>query len=496
MKRIAVVLSFVLLGLASAVSPPSHEIVAQPNCFSETGFCINNPAFAEYFRLRGGVRTLGYPISRSFTLDGAEVQFFQRVVLQMQGGQVNRLNILDPAVMPMTRANQSVFPAPDPAIAAQAPRVGAPDYARQVVEFVRRVAPDTWNGQPVGFFNLFRTTVPVDVAFDGQAPNPDLVTLLNLEIWGLPTSNPASDPGNPNFVYQRFQRGIMHYDAACRCTQGILVGEYLKAVMTGQGLPPDLAEDMQGSRFYGQYSPGSAAWVARAGELANSNLTNAFEPGGGTAAQPATSQPSGGGAVPRVTIHVDDDLIDPGQKVSVTVIARSGSALEWIEWQGAETGDPVLDANHRFNCDQRTECASVWTLAPTKAGRHQLRARAQAQGGAPTEWIALAVRVREGPTDPTIASPPSAPAPPPAAPVVAPAAAPPASAPSAFDPTRYIGQGDRYNCSDFASQAQAQAVLRADPSDPNKLDTDRPRPDGIACESNPAPYDRAPVPRR
>lgn len=63
---------------------------------------------------------------------------------------------------------------------------------------------------------------------------------------------------------------------------------------------------------------------------------------------------------------------------------------------------------------------------------------------------------------------------------------------STFDPLRYIGQGDRYDCGDFASQAQAQLVLRADPRDPNRLDTDR---DGIACESNPAPFDRVPVPR-
>jgi hypothetical protein len=61
-----------------------------------------------------------------------------------------------------------------------------------------------------------------------------------------------------------------------------------------------------------------------------------------------------------------------------------------------------------------------------------------------------------------------------------------------FDATRYIGQGDRYNCDDFTSQAQAQAVLRAAPADPNRLDADR---DGIACESNKAPYDRVPVVR-
>ncbi len=62
-----------------------------------------------------------------------------------------------------------------------------------------------------------------------------------------------------------------------------------------------------------------------------------------------------------------------------------------------------------------------------------------------------------------------------------------------FDPHRYLGQGDRYNCPDFASQADAQAVLRAEPTDPNRLDADR---DGIACERNPPPFDRDPVPRR
>jgi hypothetical protein len=65
--------------------------------------------------------------------------------------------------------------------------------------------------------------------------------------------------------------------------------------------------------------------------------------------------------------------------------------------------------------------------------------------------------------------------------------APPAPAPTVgptptrFDPQRYLGQGDRYNCDDFATQADAQAVLDADRSDPNRLDGDR---DGIACERN------------
>jgi competence protein ComEC len=61
-----------------------------------------------------------------------------------------------------------------------------------------------------------------------------------------------------------------------------------------------------------------------------------------------------------------------------------------------------------------------------------------------------------------------------------------------FDPASYIGRGNRFNCGDFASQADAQAVLRADPSDPNRLDADR---DGVACESNRAPRDTAKVSR-
>lgn len=61
-----------------------------------------------------------------------------------------------------------------------------------------------------------------------------------------------------------------------------------------------------------------------------------------------------------------------------------------------------------------------------------------------------------------------------------------------FDPWAYLGKGDAYNCPDFYSQAEAQAVLRADPTDPNRLDADK---DGIACESNKLPKDLDPVAR-
>jgi hypothetical protein len=78
------------------------------------------------------------------------------------------------------------------------------------------------------------------------------------------------------------------------------------------------------------------------------------------------------------------------------------------------------------------------------------------------------------------------------------------------NPRYYTGQGDKYNCIDFNSQAEAQAVLRADANDPNKLDistaSSATTPDGIACNTTadapewgasffyPEPYDKTPVP--
>jgi hypothetical protein len=415
MKRLVLLCGFLLIGIVSAFAPPEYEADAQTSCFSETGFCVTNPAFAEYFRLRGGVRILGYPVSRSFTLDGFEVQFFQRVVLQMQGSTVQRLNVLDPNIMPMTRANQSVFPQADAALAASAPQVGTADYPRQVVEFVRRVAPDAWNGQQVGYFALFNTTVPVDIAFAGQTPNPDLVTLLNLEIWGLPTSKPAPDPGNGGFIYQRFQRGIMHYRAEVPVTEGILVGEYLKAVMTGRALPPDLAEDMQRSRFLGQYKPGSDGWLARPAELPNTDLTAAFKPGTGPVEQPnvpptatpsATRVPEAVG--PAVTIQIDDAVIDSGQIVNVTMIGHDTEPLYLLELYpvlGNESPDrehsPATDselAARTFRCDSRLSCATVWSIAPITGGRYTLWARGQRDTGAYSDWIRADLRVREAHT--------------------------------------------------------------------------------------------------
>lgn len=55
---------------------------------------------------------------------------------------------------------------------------------------------------------------------------------------------------------------------------------------------------------------------------------------------------------------------------------------------------------------------------------------------------------------------------------------------------------DDQNCSDFESQAAAQAHLRADPSDPDGLDGSPGRnagDDGVACENNSGPRDEVSV---
>lgn len=63
----------------------------------------------------------------------------------------------------------------------------------------------------------------------------------------------------------------------------------------------------------------------------------------------------------------------------------------------------------------------------------------------------------------------------------------------AFDPQQYVlDTSDLWDCDRFASQADAQAVLRITPADPNKLDEDG---DGIACPDLPSPKDTKRVER-
>ena len=76
-------------------------------------------------------------------------------------------------------------------------------------------------------------------------------------------------------------------------------------------------------------------------------------------------------------------------------------------------------------------------------------------------------------------------------------ASPPLSPESSADASEPAPSGggtseDLYDCSDFATQEEAQAVFDQDPSDPYGLDEDPGPDDGVACEWNPSADDQSP----
>jgi polysaccharide biosynthesis protein PslG len=269
-----------LLLAASLVAPAASVAqtdtsVAQsdPRMFAQTGYRIDRDAFYDYFTHRGGVTTFGYPVSRDFLFQGCTAQFFQRIVMQQCTGQgVSTMNLLDDGLLPYTRMNGSTFPASDPNLTARTPKPTDPGYGSSILGFVRGYAPDSFDGQQVNFQKTFFNTISPDVAGTDDGA---ILGLLDLEIWGTPTSAPAYDPTNHNFIYQRYQRGIMHYDKGCGCTQGLLLADYLKDVITGVNLPGDLAAQADKSPLLRSAATGKAPLATAYG--------NAFAPGAGSA---------------------------------------------------------------------------------------------------------------------------------------------------------------------------------------------------------------------
>ena len=260
----------------ATVTPSTAPAMAHDErYFSQTGFRIDNDVIWDYFNRRGGISTFGYPTSRTFMFRGFNVQFFQRRVVELGPTGARQLNLLDPGLLNFTRFNNAIVPGVDQAIIQSAPP--ATD-APATLAFVQRIAVNTFNNRPVNYYQTFTSTVAFQVAFPAGG-DPNLLLGIELEMWGVPTSNPAADPNNANFIYQRWQRGIMHYDAGCNCTQGLLLADYLKAVITGQNLPADVDQQAQGSPFYKQYDPTKPNWIRDPGKLSNTNFTNAFTQG-------------------------------------------------------------------------------------------------------------------------------------------------------------------------------------------------------------------------
>lgn len=196
----------------------------------------------------------------------------------MPDGSVSIMNLLQDGLMPVTRINGSTLPASDPTMMTSTPQVGDPAYAERIVQFMRDNAPNDFSGAPVRFFDTFSGTVDFATAFPSGSGNAALLPLLNLEIWGTALSRPMADPNNSDFVYQRYQRSIMHYRGSCRCTERLLLAEWFKSVITGNGLPPDLAEDMATSPFINQYDNTRPQGLMRPADLPETDMRNAFEP--------------------------------------------------------------------------------------------------------------------------------------------------------------------------------------------------------------------------
>jgi hypothetical protein len=258
-----------------AAAPPPAAAVNDQRFFAQTGFRIDSDPIWSYFQARGQIDIFGYPISRTFTFLGCQAQMFQRQIVQIcADGQPRLMNILDPDLFPYTHVNGSTFPSPDPAVKGATPPTSDPAYATKIVDFVHSTAPDAAFGQPVDFAQKFFNTIGAS----SGATAPGIVSLLDLEVWGAPISKPVPDPKNAGFIYQRFQRGIMHYIAAQQSTQSILAVDYLKQVLTNaQGLPDDLRQEAKGSRLFGQYCPQKPNWLCRPNDLPGTDLTSAFE---------------------------------------------------------------------------------------------------------------------------------------------------------------------------------------------------------------------------
>lgn len=207
--------------------PPELQTATSrdPRFFDQTGYRIDRDDFWDFFQKRGGVRAFGYPVSREFTFFGCQTQFFQRLAMQECGNQgVGTLNILEEGLLPYNRFHGSTVPMPDPALITAAPLSSDPAFAAKAINFVRENAPEVVDGESVKFFSAFQNTVSLNDAFPQGSGDPALLPLLNLQLWGLPTSKPAYDPTNHDFIYLRFQRGVMHCDKGCQCTPRLAVG--------------------------------------------------------------------------------------------------------------------------------------------------------------------------------------------------------------------------------------------------------------------------------
>lgn len=318
----ALAVSLVLGGVlaqSSLAQPASPGL--DPGFFPATGYRIATPAMLDYFQHRGGVRTFGYPISNEFPLLGKRVQMFQRHVLQLAAdGTVSPMDILSDDVLPIAHIDSMSLPPADADLLGSAPPPDEPDYATQAISFVTAYVPDEWNGEQVDFQSTFVNAVTCADAFGSDPCDPTLLASYALALWGLPTSLPTSDPINPDFAYQRFQRGIMHYSRATGLTQGLLVGDWLKRVMIGVDLSPDMGTEVRTSRFFAQYAPSRPLALDRPTDLPDTSLAQAFR----ADTLMAAGQPQPESTLPSAVAGTATSVAQTAVAISATQAALAG----------------------------------------------------------------------------------------------------------------------------------------------------------------------------
>ena len=260
-----------------AVSPrPGAPIPDERYVCDGSWFPIANDTIWDFYTHRGGLAMFGCAISRTFQFQGFTVQFFQRRLVQLdEQGHARLLNVLDPEFLPYTRINGSNFPEVDEQLKVRTPPVGAPEYVDGILSLIDATVPDEFDGLPVRFHETFMTLVTPEMV---GTDDPKVVAMLNMDMWGAPTSLPMYDPRNHNVVYQRFQRAIMSYDAACDCIQAPLLASYLKDILVGNPLPPDLAAESASALLSQQYLPDVPLAVRDPDTLPLTDLTDAFTP--------------------------------------------------------------------------------------------------------------------------------------------------------------------------------------------------------------------------
>jgi hypothetical protein len=281
----------------------------------------------DYFQHRGGVRTFGYPVSNEFPLMGQRAQLFQRAMLQVGAdGGVTPADIPSADILPVTHIDGLTLPPADPDIQASAPTPDQGDYATQALAFVNLYVPDTWNGLPVNFQQTFLNTVGCADAFGTDACDTSQLPGFDLQMWGLPTSLPTSDPVNSDFVYQRFQRGIMHFSLTTGVTQGLLIGDWLKRIMIGVDLSPDINPEVRQARFFAQYAPSQPLALDRPDALPNTSLAQAFRSDSLMAAGQtlAQAQPT----LPTNVAQTATSVALTSTAVSATQVALSGQQTQ------------------------------------------------------------------------------------------------------------------------------------------------------------------------